>query len=131
MSTLIGLAFFVGLLCSFAATIYFTAIQHPPMSPPPTIDLLSIVLALVILLGDAGGSAAYPPEFAVNARLLRYLAIWLLSAGLVFLAPNNKLALLLVGLVLLILAGFDLLNRYRVRASRPNIDESAVRDRST
>src|ERR1700691_4950559 len=106
VDVVVGIAFFVGFLLSFAGTMYFGFLRDPPVSLPPLFDALGIMLSTMVLAGP--GYDAYLSDFKLTARLFNLLAIWVLAAGFIFLDHYKGAMLLLTGLILLVSASYEL-----------------------
>jgi hypothetical protein len=113
IDVVVGIAFFVGFLFSFAGTMYFAFVRDPPVSLPPLLDALGVILATMVLAGP--GYDVYLSDFKLAARLFNLLAIWVLAAGFLFLNQYRGAILLLAGLILLISASYELVKGWTVR----------------
>jgi hypothetical protein len=105
IDVVVGIGFFVGLLSSFAGTMYFAFIRDAPLLPPPFLDAIGIILSAMVL---AGPGYAYLTDLKLTARLLNLLAVWVLAAGFLFLDRYREAMLLLTGLILIVSASYQL-----------------------
>jgi hypothetical protein len=124
IDVVVGIILLVGFVLSFAVTMYFAFLRDPPVSLPPLFDALGIILATMVLAGP--GFDAYLFDFKLTARVFNLLAIWVLSAGFLFLDQYKGAVLLLAGLILLISAGYELVIGWTARPMDQSIADKGV-----